>query len=193
MTVALIVKDRGTLRDNWIYIHDPSVQVGRIQNYKSWSPEMVPDEAHCCYGLEYFCNETDQLWKSNDSDLVALATRELVKIGLARREDVVDGCVVRQLKAYPVYDDAYVRHVATLRAELQRYPNLHLVGRNGMHKYNNQDHAMMTAMLTVENIAAGRQVYDVWRVNQDAQYHESGLAEETKPAGAVAKPCGAKA
>jgi protoporphyrinogen oxidase len=83
--------------------------------------------------------------------------------------------------------------VATLRAELQRYPNLHLVGRNGMHKYNNQDHAMMTAMLTVENIAAGRQVYDVWRVNQDAQYHESGLAEETKPAGAVAKPCGAKA
>jgi len=101
MTVALIVKDRGTLRDNWIYIHDPSVQVGRIQNYKSWSPEMVPDEAHCCYGLEYFCNETDQLWKSNDSDLVALATRELVKIGLARREDVVDGCVVRQPKAYP--------------------------------------------------------------------------------------------
>ena len=193
MTVALIVKDRGTLRDNWIYIHDPSVQVGRIQNYKSWSPEMVPDEAHCCYGLEYFCNETDQLWKSNDSDLVALATRELVKIGLARREDVVDGCVVRQLKAYPVYDDAYVRHVATLRAELQHYPNLHPVGRNGMHKYNNQDHAMMTAMLTVENIAAGHQVYDVWRVNQDAQYHESGLAEETKPAGAVAKPCGAKA
>jgi protoporphyrinogen oxidase len=193
ITVALILKDRGVLRDNWIYIHDPSVQVGRVQNYKSWSPEMVPDEAHCCYGLEYFCNEDDQLWKSSDAELVALATSEVAKIGLARLEDVVDGCVVRQPKAYPVYDDAYARHVATLRAELQHYPNMHLVGRNGMHKYNNQDHAMMTAMLTVENIAAGRQVYDVWRVNQDAQYHESGLAEETKPAGVTAKPCGAKA
>ena len=114
---------------------------------------------------------------------MALATRELVQIGLARREDVVDGCVVRQPKAYPVYDDAYARHVATLRAELQRYPNLHLVGRNGMHKYNNQDHAMMTAMLTVENIAAGRQVYDVWRVNQDALYLERGAAGEGGAAG----------
>ena len=190
MTVALIVKDRGSLQDNWIYIHEPSVQVGRVQNYRSWSPEMVPDDAHSCYGLEYFCNEDDPLWKSSDSDLVALAASELVKIGLARREDVVDGCVVRQLKAYPVYDDAYARHVLTLRAELQRYPNMHLVGRNGMHKYNNQDHAMMTAMLTVENIAAGRQVYDVWRVNQDAQYHESGPAEEKKAASVTAKPGG---
>jgi protoporphyrinogen oxidase len=178
ITVALIVKDRGALRDNWIYIHDPSVQVGRVQNYKAWSPEMVPDEDHSCYGLEYFCNEGNQQWESDDRELVALATRELVQIGLARREDVVDGCVVRQPKAYPVYDDTYARHVATLRAELQRYPNLHLAGRNGMHKYNNQDHAMMTAMLTVENIAAGRQVYDVWRVNQDAEYLESGAADE---------------
>ena len=183
ITVALIVRDRGALRDNWIYIHDPSVQVGRVQNYKAWSPEMVPDEDHCCYGLEYFCNEGNQLWESDDRELVALATRELVQIGLARREDVVDGCVVRQPKAYPVYDDAYARHVATLRAELQRYPNLHLVGRNGMHKYNNQDHAMMTAMLTVENIAAGRQVYDVWRVNQDALYLERGAAGEGGAAG----------
>jgi len=193
ITVALIVRDCGTLHDNWIYIHDPSVQVGRVQNYKAWSPEMVPDDDHCCYGLEYFCNEDDQLWKCGDSELVALATRELVKIGLARREDVVDGCVVRQRKAYPVYDDAYREHVATLRAEFERYPNLHLVGRNGMHKYNNQDHAMMTAMLTVENIAAGRQVYDVWRVNQDAEYHESGVADETGPAGVSAGPSEAKA
>jgi protoporphyrinogen oxidase len=138
---------------------------------------MVPDPDRCCYGLEYFCNECDGLWKSGDSELVALAARELVAIGLARLEDVVDGCVVRQRKAYPVYNDTYSQHVATLRAELQRYPNLHLVGRNGMHKYNNQDHAMMTAMLTVQNIAAGRQLYDVWRVNQDAQYLESGPSE----------------
>ena len=101
--------------------------------------------------------------------------------------------MVRQRKAYPVYDDAYREHVATLRAEFERYPNLHLVGRNGMHKYNNQDHAMMTAMLTVENIAAGRQVYDVWRVNQDAEYHESGVADETGPAGVSAGPSEAKA
>ena len=110
-----------------------------------------------------------------------------VKIGLARREDVVDGCVVRQLKAYPVYDDAYVRHVATLRAELQHYPNLHPVGRNGMHKYNNQDHAMMTAMLTAKNILAGKRNYDVWAVNQDAEYHEAGAAGE-KPGDAWRAP-----
>jgi protoporphyrinogen oxidase len=177
LTVMLILKDRDQFRDNWIYIHDPSVKVGRIQNFKSWSPEMVPDAGLNCYGLEYFCFEGDGLWAAGDADLIALAKKELAQIGLAAPEDVLDGCVVRQPKAYPVYDDHYAEHVAVIRRELEEnYPGLHLVGRNGMHKYNNQDHAMMTAMLCAENILAGRAVYDLWRVNQDAEYHEAGNA-----------------
>jgi protoporphyrinogen oxidase len=182
LTVMLILKNRDAFHDNWIYIHDPSVKVGRIQNFRSWSPEMVPDPDKACYGLEYFCFEHDGLWDSKDEDLIALAQRELIKIGLAREGDVLDGCVVRQKKAYPVYDDDYAEHVAIIRDELdRRYPNLHLVGRNGMHKYNNQDHAMMTAMLCAENIVANTKLYDLWQVNQDAEYHEAGdaPAEET--------------
>ena len=183
LTVMLILKERHMFDDNWIYIHDPSVKVGRIQNFRSWSPEMVPDPDKACYGLEYFCFEHDGLWNSKDEELIELAKRELIKIGLTLEGDVVDGCVVRQKKAYPVYDDDYARHVATIREELDaRYPNLHLVGRNGMHKYNNQDHAMMTAMLCVENILADTKLYDLWEVNQDAEYHEAGSAaaqEET--------------
>jgi protoporphyrinogen oxidase len=117
------------------------------------------------------------VWEANDSELIEMATRELIQIGLAHQGDVIDGTVVRQKKAYPVYDDDYARHVATIRQELDtRYPNLHLVGRNGMHKYNNQDHAMMTAMLCVENILADAKLYDLWQVNQDAEYHEAGPA-----------------
>jgi protoporphyrinogen oxidase len=182
LTVMLILKDRQMFDDNWIYIHDPSVKVGRVQNFRSWSPEMVPDPDKVCYGLEYFCFEHDGLWDSNNSDLIELARRELIKIGLAKEGDLIDGCVVRQKKAYPVYDDDYARHVAIIRQELDdRYPNLHLVGRNGMHKYNNQDHAMMTAMLCVENILADTKLYDLWQVNGDAEYHEAGpaAAEET--------------
>src|SRR5436305_1408934 len=182
LTVMLILKNRQMFDDNWIYIHDPSVKVGRVQNFRSWSPEMVPDSDKVCYGLEYFCFEHDGLWDSSDGDLIELAKRELIKIGLARGGDLVDGCVVRQKKAYPVYDDDYARHVGTIRQELEsRYPNLHLVGRNGMHKYNNQDHAMMTAMLCVENILADTKLYDLWQVNGDAEYHEAGTpaAEET--------------
>jgi len=175
LTVVLMLEDRRRFSDNWIYIHDPSVRVGRIQNFKSWSPEMVPDPRMCCYGLEYFCFEGDGLWTSDDRDLIALATRELHAIGLAQPGDVADGYVVRQSKAYPVYDDDYAANVERVRVELEsRFPTLHLVGRNGMHKYNNQDHAMMTAMLCAKNILAGTRVYDVWQVNQDAEYHEGG-------------------
>ena len=177
ITVALILIDKGTLSDNWIYIHDPSVKVGRIQNFKSWSPEMIPDPALNCYGLEYFCFEGDELWQMPDADLIRLATEELVKVGLAAYADVRDGCVIRQPKAYPVYDDEYKTHIKSVRSELaQHYPNLHLVGRNGMHRYNNQDHAMMTAMLCVRNILAKKQLYDLWAVNEDAEYHEEGAA-----------------
>ena len=177
LTVMLILKERHRFDDNWIYIHDPSVQVGRIQNFRSWSPEMVPDPDKACYGLEYFCFEHDGLWESSDADLIERAKKELMQIGLAQEGDVIDGCVVRQKKAYPVYDDHYAQHVATIRHEIEEhYPNLHLVGRNGMHKYNNQDHAMMTAMLCVENILADTKLYDLWQVNGDAEYHEAGEA-----------------
>jgi protoporphyrinogen oxidase len=181
LTVMLILKERHMFADNWIYIHDPSVKVGRVQNFRSWSPEMVPDPDKACYGLEYFCFEHDGLWDSSDEQLIELAKRELQKIGLAKEGDVMDGCVVRQKKAYPVYDDDYARHVETIREELEdRFPTLHLIGRNGMHKYNNQDHAMMTAMLCVENIVADQRIYDLWQVNGDAEYHEAGtIPEET--------------
>jgi protoporphyrinogen oxidase len=184
IVVALVVRERGVFDDNWIYIHDPEVKVGRIQNFKSWSSEMVPDQSLTCYGLEYFCFEHDDLWSSSDAALIALAQRELVSLGLAELEDILDASVVRQPKAYPVYDDEYQRHVATVRQEIERhYPALHLVGRNGMHKYNNQDHAMMTALLTARNILAGALLYDVWQVNQDAEYHEAGKAgSERSPA-----------
>jgi len=186
ITVALIVDRQDLFEDNWIYIHDPSVQVGRIQNFRSWSPEMVPDARLACLGLEYFCFEGDGLWDASDADLIALAKRELAQIGLAGEAECIDGCVVRQKKAYPVYDGMYRQHVETVRAELaEHYPGLHPVGRNGMHKYNNQDHAMMTAMLTVRNITAGETLYDVWQVNEDAEYHEAGAKPSSAPAGGL--------
>jgi len=175
LIVALIFNRGDLFPDNWIYVHDPSVKVGRVQNFRSWSPEMVPHAHQACVGLEYFCFEGDGLWTMRDADLVALAIEEIAKIGIAAKTDVVDGVVVRQPKAYPVYDDTYRANVDLVRREIEaRFPTLHLVGRNGMHKYNNQDHAMMTAMLTVENILAGRRHFDVWNVNEDAEYHEAG-------------------
>jgi protoporphyrinogen oxidase len=175
LTVALMIRSPDLFPDNWIYIHDSKVKVGRIQNFRSWSPEMVPDPELACVGLEYFCFEGDGLWNSSDADLVALATREMGLLGLCDPATVEGGVVVRQEKAYPVYDETYAAHVTAMREELAAaYPTLHLVGRNGMHRYNNQDHAMMTAMLTVRNILAGAREYDVWAVNEDAEYHEAG-------------------
>jgi protoporphyrinogen oxidase len=186
LTVMLILKDKKVFDDNWIYIHDPSVKVGRVQNFKSWSPEMVPDPSMNCYGMEYFCFEGDGLWSSTDEQLIEQAKREMEQIGLGKATDVLDGCVVRQPKAYPVYDDDYAKNVAAVRDELEeKYPTLHLIGRNGMHKYNNQDHAMMTAMLCVQNILAERKIYDLWQVNQDAEYHESGAAGRQRTTGAT--------
>ena len=179
LTVALMIRSPDLFPDNWIYIHDPKVKVGRIQNFRSWSPEMVPDPAIACVGLEYFCFEGDGLWSSSDEELIALATAEMAALGLCDPAHVEGGAVVRQEKAYPVYDEDYAQNVDMLRRELEaRYPSLHCVGRNGMHRYNNQDHAMMTAMLTVRNIQAGARVYDIWGVNEDAEYHESGSEGE---------------
>jgi protoporphyrinogen oxidase len=176
LTVVLIAERRSAdLPDNWIYIHDPRVKVGRVQNFRAWSPDMIPDETSTCLGLEYFCFEGDGLWTSSDEELIALAKDEISRIGLMQRDEIKDACLVRQKKAYPIYDDGYAHNMETVRYELAlRYPGLHLVGRNGMHKYNNQDHAMMTGMLTAANIIAGETLYDVWRVNEDAEYSEAG-------------------
>jgi len=185
LTVALMIKSDDLFPDNWIYIHDSKVQVGRVQNFRSWSPEMVPDPSVACVGLEYFCFEGDGLWSMPDAELVELAKREMAILGLVSPDKVIGGAVVRQEKAYPVYDEHYAANVEAMRRELEaKHPSLHLVGRNGMHRYNNQDHAMMTAMLTVENILAGERRYDTWCVNEDAEYHEAGDegAEKILPA-----------
>ena len=185
LTVGLILRERNRFNDNWIYVHDSKVKVGRVQNYKSWSPEMVPDPDFCCYGLEYFCFAGDGLWTMTDEDLIALGAKELEQVGLGNAADVVDGCVIRQPKAYPVYDDDYQQHVGVIRRVLAAHcRNLHLVGRNGMHKYNNQDHAMMTALLAARNILAVENKFDVWSVNEDGEYHEAGHAGEQTASGA---------
>ena len=184
LTVALIVNQADLFPDNWIYIHDPDVKVGRIQNFKNWSPEMVPDPAKTCLGLEYFCFENDGLWSMSDAELVELGKRELAALKLARTEDMEDGTVVRMAKAYPVYDSTYRTALEKVREFLGRLPNLQLIGRNGMHKYNNQDHSMLTAMLAAKNILGGQ--HDLWQVNVDQEYHEETTASsESKELAAV--------
>jgi protoporphyrinogen oxidase len=172
ISIALMIDRAEVFPDNWIYIHDPGVRVGRIQNFKNWSPDMVPDPSKTCLGLEYFCFEGDGLWTMRDEELIALAKDELGRLGMCSPGEVFDGVVVRQRKAYPVYDDGYQDNVALIRDYLaQSLPNLYLAGRNGMHKYNNQDHSMMTALLVARNIATGSAL-DPWKVNADAVYHE---------------------
>ncbi len=181
LTVVLIVDGQDVFPDTWIYIHDPDVKLGRIQNFRNWSPDLVPDPSKSSLGLEYFCFEGDNLWNMTDEELIQLGKEEIGRIGLVTPDRVRDGCVVRMPKAYPVYDDAYQKHLATIRAWLRSLGNLELAGRNGMHKYNNQDHSMMTALLAAKNIM-GEGTYDTWKVNTDAEYHEQG-ADESAPAG----------
>ncbi len=184
LTVSLIINKANLFEDNWIYIHDEAVKVGRIQNFKNWSPEMVPDPNKTCLGLEYFCFEGDSLWAMSDEDLVTLGTKELGMLELVDPNDVEDGAVVRMPKAYPVYDSKYADALKIIRNFLDGLYNLHLVGRNGMHKYNNQDHSMLTAMLTVKNIMGGN--YNVWDVNVEQEYHEEINDEDKKQMALVA-------
>ncbi|MEX2587445.1 MAG: NAD(P)/FAD-dependent oxidoreductase [Actinomycetota bacterium] len=171
LTVVLVVDQPDLFPDNWIYIHEPEVRLGRVQNFKNWSPHMVPDPSKTALGLEYFCTEGDDLWEMADDDLLALGRKEVDELGLARRADIEDGTVVRMKKAYPVYDEHYEQNVAVVRDFLTEHvPNLQLVGRNGMHKYNNQDHSMMTALLAARNLLG--ETWDPWKVNTDAEYHE---------------------
>ena len=178
LIVSLIINRKDVMPDNWIYIHEPRVRVGRIQNFKNWSPAMVPDSNKTCLGMEYFVFENDDLWSSPDEKLIELAKQEIAELGLAKPEEIEDGAVVRMPKAYPMYDDGWVRQVTTIRRYLETaLPNLQLVGRNGMHKYNNQDHSMMTAMYAARNILGAN--YDLWAVNTEAEYHEE---KQEKPA-----------
>jgi protoporphyrinogen oxidase len=172
--VVAIVRGRELFPDNWIYIHDPSVHVGRIQNYKNWSPDMVPDPETTSLGLEYFASEGDHLWSRSDAELLELGRNELERLGLARASDVVDGTVLRMRKAYPVYDEGYERALGVIRRFVEQHlPNLHLAGRNGMHRYNNQDHSMLTGLLAARNIMGAK--HNLWEVNADSDYLEEGV------------------
>jgi protoporphyrinogen oxidase len=177
LTVALVVRGGDPFPDTWIYVHDPEVRVGRIQNFRSWSPWMVPDQDRSCLGLEYFCFAGDDLWCTDDDRLVELATKELARTGLVARDRVERGWVVRVPRAYPIYDSDYDGRVATIRAWLETLANLQQVGRNGLHRYNNSDHSMLTAIRAVENLTAGT-AHDIWAVNADSVYHEEQVAEE---------------
>jgi protoporphyrinogen oxidase len=177
LTVALVIEGEDLFPDNWIYIHDPSVRVGRIQNFRSWSPWMVPNKTDASIGMEYFCFEGDDLWSMPDEQLVALATREIQQLGLARATKVKLGFVVRVHKAYPMYDAEYAERVATIRGWLDQISNLAQVGRNGLHRYNNSDHSMLTAMRAVDNILHGTH-HDIWAVNAESVYHEEDVADE---------------
>jgi protoporphyrinogen oxidase len=171
LTVCLIVNRPDVFPDNWLYIHDPEVRVGRIQNFKNWSRDMVPDSGKSSLGLEYFCTEGDALWCLDDDQLIELAKRELDCVGLVSAAEVEDGCVVRVPKSYPIYDSGYKEALATVRDFVDSLENFHTIGRNGLHRYDNQDHAMLTGMLAVRNVVLGGR-HDLWAVNVDQEHHE---------------------
>ncbi|HBS32094.1 MAG TPA: FAD-dependent oxidoreductase [Parvularcula sp.] len=183
LIVTLILDHPDPFPDNWIYIHAPEVQVGRIQNFRSWSPDMVPDAGKASIGMEYFCHEGDGLWTSSDVDLIAKASRELEYLGLAKISNVVDGAVIRQPKAYPVYDGEYREALDIVQRWIMTLKNFQTIGRNGMHRYNNQDHSMLTAMLAARNIAG--ESHDLWNVNVERSYHEDFTVEEKSAAARV--------
>jgi protoporphyrinogen oxidase len=173
ITVALIVNKRDIFTDNWIYVHEPDVKLGRIQNFKNWSPYMVPDQNKTCLGLEYFCFEGDSFWNMSDQELIEFGKRELELLGLVQACDVEDGNVVRMPKAYPIYDSKYHDLLQVVREFLIQIGNLQVAGRNGMHRYNNQDHSMLTAMYAAENILGADR--DLWQVNEEEEYHEEDV------------------
>ena len=179
LTVCLVVNKDNLFPDNWIYIHEPDVQVGRIQNFGNWSPDMVPVKGTSSLGLEYFCNEGDDLWSMADKDLIELGKKELQQLGLVTAEDVIDGCVFRVPKSYPVYDSDYVNVLGSIKEFVNAFENFQTIGRNGLHRYNNQDHAMMTGSLAVKNAVDGES-HNLWDVNTDQEYHEEVKADEVE-------------
>lgn len=189
LIVSLMVNREHLFPDNWIYIHSPEFKVGRIQNFKNWSPAMVPDPSKTCLGMEYFCNEGEPLWEMSDAELIQLASQEAIELGLGIRVgDVEDGVVIRQRKAYPVYDAEYRQHLQVIQDYLETFDNLQTVGRNGMHRYNNQDHSMLTAMLAVRNFLG--EEHDLWVVNTERSYHEEFIVDKKQPQSSA--PSGSK-
>jgi len=177
LIVSLIINQEHLFPDNWLYIHSPEFKVGRIQNFKNWSPDMVPDSTKTCLGMEYFCSEGDLIWEMSDQDLLALAAEEIVQLKLGVKfGDIEDGCVIRQRQAYPVYDGEYRQHLTVLQEYVSTFDNLQTVGRNGMHRYNNQDHSMLTALLAAKNIVG--EDHNLWTVNVERSYHENFTDEE---------------
>ena len=176
LIVTLILDHSDPFPDNWIYIHSPDVRVGRIQNFRAWSAAMVPDPNHASIGMEYFCQAGDGLWTSGDADLIKLAAGELERLGLAPRSSVLDGAIIRQPRAYPVYDADYKPNLEIIRGWLAGFENLQSVGRNGMHRYNNQDHSMLAGMLAARNVLGER--HDLWNVNVERSYHEDFTVAE---------------
>lgn len=186
LIVPLVIDLKDIFPDNWIYIHSPEFKVGRIQNFKNWSAAMVPDASKTCVGMEYFCSEGDSLWEMSDEELIKLASKEIVGLNLVPNlKYVTDGTVIRQKKAYPVYDGEYRKHLDVIQKYLQQFENLQTVGRNGMHRYNNQDHSMLTGLLAAKNILG--EEHDLWNVNVERSYHEDFTKEQWTEAKAQMK------
>jgi protoporphyrinogen oxidase len=177
LTVALVIDGEPPFPDNWVYVHDPAARVGRIQNFRAWSPWMTPDPRRSCIGLEYFCFAGDELWSADDDELVALASDEIAALGLVPAERIAGGHVVRVPKAYPIYDAEYAARLAAIQGWLDGVSNLQQIGRNGLHRYNNSDHSMLTALRAVENLCDGA-AHDIWAVNADSVYHERDEVDE---------------
>lgn len=172
LTVVVVVKRKHVFPDQWIYVHDPLVRVGRVQNFKNWSPAMVANPAQTLLGLEYFVSHTDELWGWTDEALIELATQELARIALVRENEVQEGTVARVRDAYPIYDQGYQAHLGVIRAWLKRaFPALVQIGRNGLHRYNNQDHSMLTAKAAIDSLQGG--VADPWTVADGDEYFEA--------------------
>ncbi|MDH5744558.1 MAG: NAD(P)/FAD-dependent oxidoreductase [Candidatus Aminicenantes bacterium] len=170
-TVGLIIDRPSIFPDNWIYIHSPEVRVGRIQNFKNWSPEMVPDSRMTTLGLEYFCFDTDEIWKKDDQELIEMGKEETAQLQFATREQIVDGIIIRSSKTYPIYDEGYQERIGIIKNYLSTFKDLQTIGRNGLHRYNNQDHSMLSAMFAVRNIVGEK--CSVWDINIDDEYHET--------------------
>jgi len=175
-TVGLIINKAQMFPDNWIYIHSPEVRVGRIQNFKNWSPEMVPDSQTTSLGLEYFCFSTDDIWKKDNHELIEMGMDEVVQLKFAKREQISDGFVIKSPKTYPIYDEGYQDRIEIIKNYLSTIKNLQTMGRNGLHRYNNQDHSMLSAIIAVRNILG--EDHSTWDINVDDEYHE--IIEEKK-------------
>ncbi|MEC8378975.1 MAG: NAD(P)/FAD-dependent oxidoreductase [Myxococcota bacterium] len=179
MTVALVLDEPNLFPDNWIYIHDGTVNVGRIQNFGNWSPDLLGDPRTSCVGLEYFVNQSDEIWHASESDLLKMASKELLSLGLTKNAKIIKGTVIRQPRAYPVYDKGYQQNRSIIQDYLKQFTNLQIIGRNGMHRYNNQDHAMMTGILAAQNVMGAD--WNLELVNSDAEYHEELSTERLTP------------